>query len=193
MSRPAVFFDRDGVLNVEKGYLYNCDDLILIAGAAKAVKKLNQKGIFCCLISNQSGPARNYYPVEHVQALHERLGQLLWEEAEAELDAYYYCPYLSPRQGGINPEYTGWSSWRKPNTGMLVTAAGEHHLNLQQSFVIGDKATDIDLANNVGSKSILVQTGYGKKVLEKQYQHSVTPTYLATDVSEAVAWILSVL
>lgn len=190
MSRPAVFFDRDGVINIEKGYLYSCEDLTLIPGAATAIHQLNQKQIFCCLISNQSGPARNYYSINHVEALHERLRQLLWLEGEAKLDAYYYCPYLSPNSGGVNPEYTGWSSWRKPNTGMLVNAAWHHDLDLKKSFVIGDKATDIDLGHNVGAKSILVKTGYGERVIENKYQHPVTPDYIATDVASAITWIL---
>jgi D-glycero-D-manno-heptose 1,7-bisphosphate phosphatase len=190
MSRPAVFFDRDGVLNVEAGYLYSCDDLILIPGAAEAVRALNEQQIFCCLISNQSGPARNYYPLTHVEALHQRLSVLLWEQGAAKLDAIYYCPYLSPKAGGINPEYTRWSSWRKPNTGMLVSAAKEYDLDLKHSFVIGDKATDIDLAHNVGAQGILVKTGYGAQVISGQYQYSIKPDYIATDVKDAVTWII---
>lgn len=190
MSKPGIFFDRDGVLNLEKGYLYSCDDLILIPKAAEAVKTVNQRGIFCCLISNQSGPARNYYPVSHVEALHQRLADLFWREAQAQLDAYYYCPYLSPDNGGINPEYSAWSSWRKPNTGMLVAAAWDYDLELTQSFVIGDKATDIDLAHNVGAKGILVNTGYGNRVINRDYQHRIEPDYIATDVYQAVMWAL---
>ena len=106
MSKAAVFLDRDGVLNVEIGYIRQVEDLHLIPGAAAAVRRLNNIGLFCCLVSNQSGPARNYYPISHVDALHERLCHLLATEAAARLDALYYCPYLSPTAGGINPEFT---------------------------------------------------------------------------------------
>lgn len=191
MSKPGVFFDRDGVLNVEKGYLYSCEDLILITGAAQAVRALNEQKIFCCLISNQSGPARNYYPISHVEALHQRLAELISEEAQAKLDAYYYCPYLSPNSGGIHPEYARWSSWRKPNTGMLLAAAWDYDLDLAKSFVIGDKATDIDLAHNAGAKGILVQTGYGTQVINQKYQHQTHPDYLAVDVKDGVNWVIS--
>lgn len=189
MPRPAVFLDRDGVLNVEAGYLHHLEDLQLIPGVAEAVRELNEVKIFTCLVSNQSGPARNYYSTAHVEALHQRLTLLLQQEANAQLDALYYCPYLSKSAGGINPKYTGWSSWRKPNPGMLVAAAWQYDLDLKQSFVVGDKATDIDLAHNAGAKGILVQTGYGQQVLKGDYQHPIQPEYIAADLRSAVTWI----
>lgn len=191
MAKSAVFLDRDGVLNIEAGYIHRVEDLHLIPGAAQAVRHLNDQQLFCVLVSNQSGPARNYYPAAHVDALHQRLCFLLQQEAGAKLDALYYCPYLSPPEGGINPEYTRWSTWRKPNTGMLVAAAWEHDLDLKSSFIVGDKATDIDMAHNAGSVGILVQTGYGDRVLCGEYQHHTSPDYIAHDLSMAVEWILA--
>jgi len=192
VAKPAVFLDRDGVLNQEAGYLHQVEDLNLIPGAAQAVRLLNDHQLFCCLISNQSGPARGYYSLDHVEALHERLQQLLATEAAAALDALYYCPYLSPNVGGTHPDFTAWSTWRKPNTGMLVAAAWEHNLDLKASIVVGDKATDIDLAYNAGAKGILVKTGYGKAVTEGTYQHQTSPNYIAENLLEAVQWILQV-
>lgn len=189
MAKPAVFLDRDGVLNIEAGYLYRVEDLQLIPGAAQAVRRLNDRNIFCTLVSNQSGPARSYYGADHVEALHQRLMQLLQTEADAHLDALYYCPYLSPQSGGTNPDFTRWSTWRKPNTGMLVAAAWEHDLDLRQSFMVGDKATDVDLAHNAGCTGILVQTGFGQDVLSGKYQHHTQPDFIAADLSVAVDWI----
>ncbi len=190
MSKPAVFLDRDGVLNQEVGYIHNVEDLNLIPGVAQAVRQLNDRGLFCCLVSNQSGPARGYYPASHVDALHDRLCKLLDAEAGAHLDALYYCPYLSQPEGGTHAEYTRWSTWRKPNTGMLVAAAWEHDLDLSHSFMIGDKATDVDMAHNAGCTGILVQTGFGDRVLSGDYQHHTHPDYTAKDLAAAVAWIL---
>jgi D-glycero-D-manno-heptose 1,7-bisphosphate phosphatase len=187
--KPAVFLDRDGVLNIEAGYIHQVEDLHLMPGVAAAVRQLNDRGLFCCLVSNQSGPARGYYRASHVDALHDRLCKLLADEAGAHLDALYYCPYLSGPEGGTEPEYTRWSSWRKPNTGMLVAAAWEHDLDIQQSFMVGDKATDVDLAHNAGCQGILVQTGFGEQVLSGAYQHHTTPDYIAKDLSAAVTWI----
>ena len=189
MAKPAVFLDRDGVLNIEAGYIHKIENLSLIPGVAQAVRTLNDLGIFCCLVSNQSGPARNYYLASHVDALHSRLVELLKQEGQARLDALYYCPYLSPTCGGINPQYALWSTWRKPNTGMLVAAAWEHDLDLSKSFMIGDKATDIDMAHNAGVTGILVETGYGQQVLSGKYQHLVKADYIAQDLAEAVSWI----
>ncbi len=189
MPRPAVFLDRDGVLNIEAGYIHQIEDLHLIPGAAQAVRQLNDRQLFCTLVSNQSGPARGYYGADHVDALHQRLCELLQAEADAHLDALYYCPYLSPQAGGTNPEFTGWSTWRKPNTGMLVAAAWEHDLDLSQSFMVGDKATDVDMAHNAGCTGILVQTGFGQDVLSGKYQHHTQPDYIAADLPAAVDWI----
>ena len=189
MARAAVFLDRDGVLNVEAGYIHRVEDLHLIPGVAKAVRQLNDRQMFCCLVSNQSGPARGYYPADHVEALHQRLTDLLQAEAGARLDALYYCPYLSPPEGGTNPEFSRWSTWRKPNTGMLVAAAWEHDLDLSQSFMVGDKATDVDMAHNAGCWGILVQTGFGDRVLSGEYQHHTRPNYIAPDLAAAVEWI----
>lgn len=142
------------------------------------------------MVSNQAGPARGYYPLNHIEELHQRLVNLLAAEADAKLDAMYYCPYLSPPEGGKNPEFSIWSTWRKPNTGMLIAAAWEHDLDLGQSFMVGDKATDVDMAHNSGCTGILVQTGYGDRVLSGDYQHYTQPDYIAPDLAAAVEWIL---
>ena len=187
--KRAVFLDRDGVLNIEAGYIHQVEDLQLMPGVAAAVRQLNDRGLFCCLVSNQSGPARGYYPASHVDALHDRLCELLAGQAGAHLDALYYCPYLSSPEGGTELAYTRWSSWRKPNTGMLVAAAWEHDLDISQSFMVGDKATDVDLAHNAGCQGILVQTGFGEQVLSGVYQHHTQPDYIAQDLRAAVTWI----
>jgi D-glycero-D-manno-heptose 1,7-bisphosphate phosphatase len=189
MSQRAVFLDRDGVLNREVGYIYKVENLSLLPGVATAVRRLNELGLFCCMVSNQSGTARDYYPIDHIEALNARLVHLLAQEANAHLDARYFCPYLCPPEGGTNAQYAQWSTWRKPNPGMLVAAAWEHDLDIAQSFMVGDKATDIDLAHNAGCQGILVATGFGTQVLSGAYQHLTQPDYQAADLTAAVAWI----
>ncbi len=191
MLKSAVFLDRDGVLNQEAGYIHHLEDLVLMPGAAAAVRSLNEHQIFCCLVSNQAGAARGYYSLGHIEALHDRLQDLLKQEAGAHLDALYYCGSLSQPEGGVNPDLTYCSTWRKPNTGMLVAAAWQHDLDLRRSFMVGDKATDIDLARNAGCKGILVSSGYGEQVLAGNYQHAVQPECIAADLSAAVTWILA--
>jgi D-glycero-D-manno-heptose 1,7-bisphosphate phosphatase len=188
--KPAVFLDRDGVLNQEAGYITRLEDLILIDGVAEVVRSLNDNQIFCCLVSNQAGAARGYYPLGHIEALHQRLTELLYAEAGAKLDALYYCATLSQPEGGKVEQFRKWSTWRKPNTGMLVSAAWDHELDLNKSYMVGDKATDIDLAHNAGAKGILVTSGFGEKVLKGGYQHLVQPDYVAEALPQAIAWIL---
>ncbi|NJK59887.1 MAG: HAD family hydrolase [Oscillatoriales cyanobacterium SM2_1_8] len=189
MGRRGIFLDRDGVLNHEVGYVRRLEDLTLLPGAAQAVRGLNDRGWFCGLASNQAGAARGYYDLAHIDALHDRLRRLLWEEAGARLDAVYACTALGATAGGCVPALTADSTWRKPNPGMLVAAAWEWDVDLRRSFMVGDKATDIDLARNCGCGAILVGTGYGDRVRQGTYQHPVEPDFVAADLAAAVAWL----
>ena len=87
-SRPVVFLDRDGTLNVEAGYIKEVDNLNLIEGAGEAIAKLNRADVACVLVTNQTGAARGYYPESHINALHDRLVSLL-ALSGAHLDAIY--------------------------------------------------------------------------------------------------------
>ncbi len=81
------------------------------------------------------------------------------------------------------PEFSRWTTWRKPNTGMLVAAGWEHDLDLSRSFMVGDKATDVDMAHNAGCVGILVQTRFGDRVLFGANQHHTKPDYIAADLT----------
>src|SRR5262245_59545788 len=92
-GRPVVFLDRDGTLNEEVGYIREVSNLVLIDGAAAAVRRLNESGVAAVLITNQTGAARGYYSEDHIRALNSRLLDLLKHES-AWLDDVYYCPHL---------------------------------------------------------------------------------------------------
>jgi len=187
-KRPVVFLDRDGTINVEKGYLDNVEDLELIPGAAQAISILNANGIAAIVATNQSGPARGLYPESHVKALHARLIELL-AAAGARLDAIYYCPHLAE---GVVAEYALSCVCRKPHPGMVQQAFFEHSdLDPSRAYVVGDRSTDIDLARNAALKAILVKTGYGEDVLAGRHQWIVTPDYVGKDLPDAVGWILA--
>lgn len=187
----AVFLDRDGTLNVEAGYIRNVDDLQLIPGAAKAVKLLNDAGILAILTTNQTGPARGYYDEAHVRALNERVQKLLGEEVGARLDALFYCPHY---EKGTVPEYTRECDCRKPETGMIEEACKQFpDIDRAKSYVLGDKATDVEFAENAGCRGILLKTGYGERVLSGEYQQLKKPPYkVCKDILEAVEHIISV-
>lgn len=186
-KRPVVFLDRDGTLNIEVGYIKNVEDLNLIDGAARAVKRLNEANVAAVLVTNQTGAARGFYPESHIHDLHSRLKMLLWQEG-AKLDAVYYCPHL---EGAPVSPFGIACQCRKPEIGMIDQAYGEHDdLDRELSFVVGDKATDVELAKNCGALGVLVTTGYGEAVTKGEYQWKVKPDFQASSIVEAVDWIL---
>jgi D-glycero-D-manno-heptose 1,7-bisphosphate phosphatase len=189
-ARRAVFLDRDGTLNVEKGYIHKLEELELLPNVAYAVRRLNEAGILCLLTTNQTGAARGFYSIEHIHALNTRLLRLLWEEAGAWLDGVYYSPYY---ERGTVAEWTRESDCRKPGTGMLRQAVGDFpSIQLDESFIVGDKATDVHFAHNAGCKSVLVKTGYGQRVLEGKYQNLEQQPWLVADsLAEAIDPILA--
>ena len=187
--RKAVFLDRDGTLNIEKGYIHDIGEVELYPGAARSVRLLNDAGILAILVTNQTGAARGYYGIEHVHGLNNKVRELLHQEAGARLDAVYYCPHY---RDGVVPEFTRTCDCRKPAPGMILQAAGDFKdIDLADSYVIGDKATDITFARNAGCRGILVLTGYGGQVLAGEYQVlEVAPEKVCADIVEAVNYIL---
>jgi len=179
MARPAVFLDRDGTLNVEKEYLHRWEDWEWIPGAIDAIRRLNEAGYLVIVTTNQSGVARGYYAEADVERLHRQVDEDLAHHG-AHIDAYYYCPH-HPQYGEIRD-----CDCRKPEPGMLLAAAREHDIDLEHSFMIGDKAADVEAALAVGATPILVLTGYGV-----EEQEDIPPaTFIAQDVARAVDWIL---
>lgn len=184
--KRAVFFDRDGTINEEVGYIKDLANLKLIKGAAVAIENLRKEGFLAILITNQSGPARDYYPESWVNTLNNTVQSLL--EAEGtKLDEIYYCSHLPD---GIVPEYTKDCDCRKPNTALFLRAKEKFDIDLENSFMIGDKATDVEAGHNAGCKSVLLKTGYGTQVLEGKYQNLPDADYIADDIVDASRWIL---
>jgi len=141
-SRPAAFLDRDGVLNVDRGYVYRPEDLQWIDGAAAAIRLLNEAGYHVIVITNQSGIARGLYTESDMHRLHDYMrGELARQGAR--IDAIYYCPH---HPEGTVARYTMTCRCRKPGTGMLEQAAAEFAIDLGRSFFIGDKDADMQAA-----------------------------------------------
>ena len=186
--RPAIFLDRDGTINEDLGYIRDLADMRLISGAAAAIRRLNQAEIPVVLVTNQSGPARGYYDEGWVTTLHDRLVELLLEEG-AYLDLLRYCPHLPPDQGGVVPEFARVCECRKPGTLMVRQAAERLGIDLSQSYVVGDKATDVETGHKAGTGTVLLETGYGTDVLAGRYQWRVRPDHVARDLAAAVDWI----
>jgi len=183
----AVFLDRDGTVTEEVGYLTSLDMLKLIPGAGASIKRLNESGYKVVLVTNQSGVARGYFPETLVDDAHVLLRRMLMEHG-ALLDGIYYCPH-HPTAG--KEQYTTVCDCRKPETGLLDRAAGDLGIDLKQSFMIGDKWSDVELGHRAGMRSILVRTGFSPDDPgNKRPDHVRDPDLTAHDLAEAVRWIL---
>ncbi|MDT8317981.1 MAG: HAD family hydrolase [bacterium] len=182
----AVFIDRDGTISEEIGYVNHPDRYSLLPGSAEAIKLINDMGLKAVVVTNQAGVARGYFPEWMIKKVHDRLEELL-EENGARLDAIYYCPH-HPTAG--EAPYRADCDCRKPRTGMIDAAAMDMNIDVNNSYMIGDKITDVEFGHRVGAKGIFVKTGYGKGELEL-FGHTWTtrPDYIAEDLLDAVQWI----
>lgn len=185
-SCRAVFIDRDGTLNEDIGYVSTPDELVLYPWAAEAVRLINRSGLLTVVITNQSGIARGMYSEETLAAIHSRMIEELARKG-ARIDAVYYCPH-HPEVG--NASYRVACECRKPRTGMLDKAARARDIDLARSFVIGDKASDMKLAENAGARAALVLTGYGRETFEHPDRWPCAPRIVAETLLEAVKRIL---
>jgi len=147
MKRPGAFLDRDGVLIVDCGYPHRPDQLILIPGAAEAVKRLNAAGYVTVIVTNQSGVARGLFSEETMHGFNALLVARL-AEAGARIDAVYACPFHAEAVDDRyrHPDHPD----RKPNPGMLLKAVAEHDLDPARSLMIGDQASDMEAARRAG-------------------------------------------
>ena len=164
----ALFVDRDGTLIVNEHYLADPERVRLIEGSAEALRLARQQGYKIIVVSNQSGIARAYHSREDAERVNARMTELLAQQGVG-LDAIYFCPHHE-RKGTI-PEYAVPCSCRKPAPGMAEEAAFDHGLDLRRSVVIGDSMADYNLGRVIGARSVLVRTGYGASVIEKQREH----------------------
>jgi len=187
MGHRAVFLDRDGTLNEEVGYVNHLERFVLLPHVGRAIRLLNEHGMKAVVITNQSGVARGYFPESLIHQVHQKMQDLLKKEG-ARVDGIYYCPHHPDI--GI-PPYRQKCRCRKPATGLVEHAVEELNIDCSRSYVIGDRGVDIEFAARIGAKGILVLTGYGKG--EWEYfgnQWKVKPDHVATDLYEAVQWIL---
>ena len=182
----AVFLDRDGTIIKEVNYLSQLQDVELLPRAAVAIAKLNQLRIPVILVSNQSGIARGKFSENFVKETHHYLQKILARDG-AHLDDFFFCPHHP--EAGIAP-YRKICNCRKPAPGLLHEAAARHQLDLSKSYVIGDKLIDVELAQRVGGKGILVETGHGRNEIKKIEENKIRPDFIAPDLDKAVNWIL---
>jgi D-glycero-D-manno-heptose 1,7-bisphosphate phosphatase len=145
MSSKCVFLDRDGVLNEDlSDYLHKLDDLIIPEGVPEALNLLKEAGFLLIVITNQAGIAKGMYGPEVVYAIHEKMQEVSGNA----LDDLYFAP--------SHPEFTGKSLSRKPDSLMLEKAIAKYNIDTAQSWMIGDRARDMEAGHKVGLKTIHV-------------------------------------
>lgn len=181
MRRPAVFLDRDGTINVDRGYVYLPEQFDFIPGAVEAIRRLNEVGALVVVVTNQGGVGHGLYTEADVRSLHEYMSTEL-ERAGATVDAYYYCPQ---HPDAIVEEYRGDDACRKPNPGMIERAAAEHGIDVAASWMVGDKVSDIEAGRRAGARTVLVRTGYGA-----EHEPRANADVVEDDLAGAVELIL---
>jgi histidinol-phosphate phosphatase family protein len=169
--QPAVFLDRDGTLMEEANYCSRPEQVRVIPGVPEALHALKAAGYRLVIITNQSGIGRGYYTLTDYAAVHARLLELIGNDL---IDATYFCPE-APEAASLR---------RKPAPGMVLEAVRDHGIDPTRSWLVGDKAVDVQCARAAGVRPILVQTGYGADA------DGSAAEFVAKDFARAAAYIL---
>jgi D-glycero-D-manno-heptose 1,7-bisphosphate phosphatase len=172
-----VLLDRDGTMIVEREYLADPAGVALLPGAGEGMRLLQAAGFGLVVITNQSGIGRGYFDEAALSAVHARLRDLLAAE-HVSIDGIYHCPHVERDQ----------CACRKPRTGLVEQAARDLHFDPQQSFVVGDKAIDVELGQAIGAVSLLVRTGYGA---DHERQGTCRPDFIVDDLRAAAETIIA--
>lgn len=175
MKTPAIFLDRDGTLIEEVNYLSRVEELRLFPFTANAVKLLKESGFLIIVVTNQSGIGRGVYDEAAMHSIHKQI-QLELSEA---IDAFYFCPHL-PCDG---------CECRKPGLGMIRSAIADFEIDMENSWMIGDKKIDVETGKLANLRTALVLTGYGQT---HQASLQYIPDLISTDLGEAVRSILGI-
>jgi D,D-heptose 1,7-bisphosphate phosphatase len=185
MQHPVVFVDKDGTLIKDVPYNIDPARIILEEGVASGLRRLAEAGFHFVVVSNQSGVARGYFPEEALDVVAAHLDVLLQQAAGTRLDGFYYCPH---HPDGVVSEYMLECACRKPRPGMLLAAAAELDIQLQQAWMVGDILNDVEAGNRAGCRTILIDNGN-----ETEWQDGPlrTPDFTAANFAEAAEIILA--
>ena len=181
----AIFLDRDGTLLVDVGYLNHPSQVMPYHFAIEALKLASEAGFLLILITNQSGIARGYLSEAELAAIHDRM-QAVLGEGGARLDAIYYCPHH--REGTLE-KYAGECACRKPGTLLGREAAERFGIDLEASFMIGDKETDIAFGRALGVTPCLVRTGFGSFEETRRGGAGLEGARIFDNLLDTVRWI----
>jgi len=190
--RPAVFLDRDGVLIEDVNLLTKQEQILILPGVPEGLERLKQAGFELIVVSNQTVVARGLATEENVRGINVCLQQLLVQAGGPSLDGWYFCPH---HPSATLPAYRQACECRKPKPGLFLQAAQERDLDLQKSFAVGDRMTDIIAGARVRCRTVLLQTGKHLEALIETVEPMDTntrPDYTCGDLRAATNWIVSV-
>lgn len=162
MKNKFVLLDRDGVINIEKSYLHKIEDFEYEKNVVEGLLKLRDLGYRFAIITNQAGIARGYYTEEDYLKLQSFIEEDLFKKG-IKIEKSYFCPH----HPNVTGKYGIECDCRKPNTGNFELAIKEFDIDVKNSFMIGDKITDLIPAEKLGITPVLVKTGYGLESLKK--------------------------
>ena len=151
----AIFFDRDGTLNVDLDYLCDFEKFQWIDGAVEAIKFLNDNNYLVIVVTNQSGVARGFFTEDDVKIFHNQMNEEL-KKFDAHIDEFYYCPH---HPQGVIVKYKIDCECRKPKSKMIEDACKKFNIDKSKSLMIGDKIRDVECGENAGVRSILFEGG----------------------------------
>jgi D-glycero-D-manno-heptose 1,7-bisphosphate phosphatase len=154
-TRPAIFFDRDGVLNEDHNYVHKIVDFHWIEGAIEAIRCCNELDYFVFVVTNQSGVGRGYYTEQDVHIIHTYMQDEL-KHHDAHIDAIRYCPH---HRDAIHAEYKIECNCRKPKPGMIKDILSSWPVEISKSVLVGDKPTDLEAAKRGGIRGLLYEGG----------------------------------
>jgi D-glycero-D-manno-heptose 1,7-bisphosphate phosphatase len=179
--KRAIFFDRDGTLIEDRDYLSRLEEVVIFPGVPEALRRLQDAGFLLFLVTNQSGVGRGYFTMEAVQKVHAHL-----EKEFAATGVKFTAIYVAPEA----PDQP--ARGRKPSPLFLFQARDEFGVDLGQSYIVGDKLSDLECGSNAGTRcSILVRTGYGAKLeKEDKSRERLKAAVVVDNLSAAADWIL---
>ena len=182
-KQPAIFLDRDGVINEERSFIKTPEELVMHSFSGPAIQQLNAAGFLVIVVTNQSGIARGYYTESILATIHNKMKDILAKD-HAYCDAIYYCPH-HPNATVTDKTYIQVCDCRKPKPGMIEQACNDFSIDLSNSFLVGDSERDIQCGKAAGVYTIGVNTGNGvrgKTKADQQVEDLLAATNFILDI-----------
>lgn len=183
MSVKAVFLDRDDTLNLDPGYLGDPKKVQLYEGVPEGLSLLKKNGFKLIVVSNQSGVARGLIKEENVEAVNNKINELL-SKKNVQIDDFYYCPY--------HPKFNTQNECkcRKPSPELVLRAAKDHKIDLNLSYFVGDKISDVECGNNAGIKTVIITNSLKVDEINRLNDPKKKPNFVALNFLDACDFIM---